>query len=729
MLTRLCALLAASLTLPIRPALGAEPPLVLKQDTQLRGSAVAGAEGPLFIMADRIESSEPNIVEAYGQVEARQAGKNFFSNYLRYDTGLNQVYAKGQVRFEEAGVVVRGESLALKLDTYAGEITKPQFELTTGPGRGCADRVDFKDQDHYSLKQALYTTCPVNNEAWKLKVSGLDIDQVKQVGTAHDALLTFKDVPLLYTPWMDFSLDNRRKSGVLAPTFGTTSKSGLELTLPYYFNLAPNYDATLTPRYLSKRGLQVGGEGRYLMESYQGNAIAEFLSDQASGGNRWAFLFQHQQQIDPSLTGRVDFQRVSDNDYYRDLSTLVVKTSQTLLPQQGTLNFDNGLWQGLFLVQNFQLLQDPNNPITMPYARLPEIGLKTDRTFGMLEGKLDSDFSYFRHPTQTEGARLIVYPQIKLPWENSFASVNAKFGVNASYYSLDNSAPKQTITRVLPISSLDGGFAMDRDFDFAGKRYQQTLEPRAYYLYVPFRNQSQIPVFDTAKLDLSLDQMFRENQYIGGDRVNDANQLTLALTSRLIDAESGLERLDLTLGQRYYFQKQQVTLPGETPRDSLATDLLAAFGGQVSSSLRVDGNWQYNTDLNTTFRSNLSASYKPAPGKLFNAGYRFIKGLAEQVDTSSQWPLTERLYGLGRINYSLRDHRLVEGLLGLEYNGGCWALRSVIQRVATAQNSRNNAFFIQLELNGLGRLGSNPIDVLKQSIPGYANTTDFIPQP
>lgn len=725
---RLQSLLAACLVSTLaRSAPGAEPALVLKQDTELRGSAVAGQAGPLFIMADRIESNQPDIVEAFGQVEARHAGQNFFADFLRYDTRLNEVDARGNVRLEEVQAVVTGDSLTMKLDTKAGKMVKPTFELTATPGRGRAQSVDFQDQDHASFKEALYTTCPVDDEAWKLQVTQLDVDQAKQVGTAHSALLTFKDLPLLYTPWMSFSLDNSRKSGLLAPTFGTTSKSGVEITLPYYFNLAPNYDATLSPRYLSKRGLQLGGEGRYLMDSFHGSAVLEFLNDQQSGRNRWAFLLQHEQRIDPALTGRIDFQRVSDNDYYRDLSTLVAKTSQTLLPEQGVLDFDNGPWQGQFTLQQFQLLQDPNSPITRPYGRLPGITLKTDRQFGAVEGKLDSEFDYFTHPTQTQGARLIVYPQLKLPWETSFATFNAKFGMHASYYSLDSSAPKQSISRVLPITSVDGGFAMDRDFEFAGKHYQQTLEPRAYYVYVPFRDQSLIPVFDTAKLDLSLDQMFRENQYIGGDRINDANQLTLALTSRLIDAESGLERLNLTFGQRYYFDKQQVTLPGETPRDTLATDLLTAFVGQVTPDVWVDGTWQYNTDQRKTLRSNLSATYKPGPGRLLNLGYRFIAGTAEQIDLSSQWPLTHRLYGLTRINYSLKDSQLVEGLAGLEYNGGCWALRSVIQRLATAQNARNNAFFIQLELNGLGRLGSNPLDVLKQSIPGYATTSSFIP--
>ncbi|MGO9444407.1 MAG: LPS-assembly protein LptD [Thiobacillaceae bacterium] len=711
------------------PVFGAEPGIVLKLDTQLRGSAVAGAEGPLFVTADRIESHEPHVVNAYGQVEARRAGQNFFADFLRYDTELHLITARDHVRMERSDGVMSGESLKLQLDTDAGEMTKLEFAMAAGPGRGHADLAEFKDKEHYSMKRALYTSCPVDDEVWKLTADDLDIDQVKRVATGHDALLTFEDVPLIYSPWMDFSLDTGRKSGFIAPTFGTTSASGLEFTVPYYFNLAPNYDATVSPRYLSKRGLQFGLEGRYLMPSFQGIAQAEFLNDSATNEARWDVNLHHQEQIAPTLVGKIDFQRVSDNNYFRDLSTLVVQTSQTLLPEQGTLNYDNGVWQSQFMLQQFQLLQDPNNPIVAPYNRLPDITLKTDQVFGAVEAKLDSEYVYFQNPSQTQGSRLSLYPQVNLPWENRFASFNANFGVNATYYSLDNSVPKPDISRVLPLSSLDGKIVLERDIDFAGNQYEQTLEPRLFYVYVPYHNQSDIPVFDTARADLNLDELFAENQYIGGDRISNANEVTLALTSRLIDPKTGQERLDVTFGQRYYFQSEQVTLPGETPQEALATNLVAGFDGQVTPAIRVDGTWQFDTVNDKTLLSDLDVSYKPATGQLLNAAYRFIEGSTEQFDFSSQWPLTKRLHGLARVDYSIPDRSLVQGLMGLEYNGGCWAVRSVIQRLTTAENSRNNAFFVQLELNGLGQIGSNPLELLKQNIPGYANPIDFTTHP
>jgi len=223
--------------------------------------------------------------------------------------------------------------------------------------------------------------------------------------------------------------------------------------------------------------------------------------------------------------------------------------------------------------------------------------------------------------------------------------------------------------------------------------------------------------------------MFTENQFIGGDRINDANQLTLALTSRFIEAESGLERLQVTVGQRYYFSDQQVTLPGVAPRDSSATDLLIAVSGQITRDWRIDTAWQFDTENSTTIRENIGASYRPGPGRTLNFGYRFIDQSTEQVDLSAQWPLGDRWYGMFRYNYSFQDDKLVEGLAGVEYNGGCWAVRAVFQRLATKEDQSTDAFFLQLELNGMGRIGANPLDVLKQSVPGYRSSNEILQTP
>ncbi len=707
--------------------------LALKKDVELGGSAAAGKDGPLFLTADRIESTAPNLIEATGKVEARQAGQNFYANWLRYDTTLNTVEARGKVRMDRADLSVQGDALKLSLTDYSGDLLHPVYQITAQKGRGEADQANFVDKTRFSLKEALYTTCPVDNEDWYLKVDQLDIDQNRNVGTARNASLRFMGVPILYTPWMDFSLNDDRKTGVLAPTIGTTERSGLDVLVPYYLNLAPNYDATLYPRLLSKRGVQLGAEFRYLLPELSGTNRVEYLpNDSEANRSRWSTNLQNTYRLNANTQAGMDFNRVSDDDYFRDLSNLISVTSQTHLNREAWITTQHDTWNAELRAQSFQTLQDSTSatPIDEPYARLPQAKLGMNRLLAnRLEFKLDAEATRFAHPTQVEGTRILAYPTLRLPLTNAFGFLTPQIGWHSTYYSLDDSAPKQQISRNLPILSVDSGVTFDRPFRFAGTEFTQTLEPRAYYVYAPYRDQTDIPIFDTSQLDFSYAQMFTENQFIGGDRVNDANQLTLAVTSRFTEASSGLERLQLTLGQRYYFSAQEVTLPGVAPRTNNATDLLAAVSGQITRDWRIDTAWQFDTQNGTTIRQNIGASYRPSPGRTLNFGYRFIDQTTEQVDLSGQWPLSTRWYGMFRYNYSFQDNKLVEGLAGLEYNGGCWALRGVVQRLATKENQSTDAFFVQLELSGMGRIGTNPLDVLKQSVPGYRTSNDILQTP
>jgi LPS-assembly protein len=708
--------------------------LVLKKDVELGGSAVAGKEGPLFLTADRIESNAPNMIEASGNVEARQAGHNFFANWLRYDTTLHSVDARGQVRLEQPALLVSGDALTFNLDDYSGELTQAVYELTAQPGRGGAEHIDFIDKSRFKLQDGTYTTCPVDNDDWFLKVGELDIDKSRNVGTARDASLQFLGVPILYTPWMDFSLNDERKTGVLAPTLGTTERSGLDIMVPYYLNLAPNYDATLYPRLLSKRGMQLGGEFRYLLNDMRGENRLEYLpNDNEANRSRWGVMLQNDYRLNASTRAGMRFDRVSDDDYFRDLSNLISITSLSHLNQEAWVSTQHAIWNADLRVQTFQTLQDSTSIslIEEPYERLPQARLGMANTLkNGLELKLETEATRFAHSTLIEGTRVLAYPTVRLPLNTSYGFLTPQIGWHSTYYALDDDTlAKQNITRNLPIFSLDSGAIFDRPFRFGGVDYEQTLEPRAYYVYAPYRNQDAIPVFDTAQLDFSYAQMFTENQFIGGDRINDANQLTLAVTSRFIEADSGLERLQVTLGQRYYFSAQQVTLPGVAPRTSDATDLLATVSGQITRDWRIDTAWQYDTQNGAVIRQNLGASYRPTPGRALNFSYRFIDQTTEQIDLSGQWPLSQRWYGMFRYNYSFQDDKLVEGLAGVEYNGGCWAVRTVFQRLATKEDQSTDAFFVQLELNGMGRLGTNPLDVLKQSVPGYRTSNEILQTP
>ncbi len=707
--------------------------LLLKRDTELSDPAVAGEDAPLFLTADTIESTAPNVVEASGQVEARQGGQAFFADWLRYDLTQNAVEARGGVRLQQPALEVAGDALKLDLGNYSGEFEQPVYRFTTQPGRGGAERIDFIDENRFTLAGATYTTCPADNDDWYLKVRELDIDRSRNVGEARHASLHFLGVPILYSPWMDFSLNNERKTGVLAPTIGTTEQSGFDLLVPYYLNLAPNYDATLYPRLLSKRGVQLGGEFRYLLPQAHGVNRIEYLpDDREAERTRWSMALNNTFRLGATTQAGMLLSRVSDDDYFRDLSNQISVTSLSNLNREVWLTTQQGAWQAELRAQSFQTLQDSTAliPIIEPYARLPHARLGTLQSFDNgLEFKLESEATRFAHSTQTEGTRVLAYPSLRLPLTNSYGFLTPQIGWHSTYYALDDSVADDRISRNLPIVSLDSGVTFDRTIRLGGADYEQTLEPRAYYVYAPYRNQDTIPVFDTALLDFSYAQMFTENQFIGGDRVNDANQLTLAVTSRFSEDASGLERLQLTLGQRFYFSDQRVTLPGVLPRSTDATDLLAAVSGQITRSWRVDSAWQFDTASGTTIRQNLGASYRPAPGRTLNFSYRFIDQVSEQVDLSGQWPLANRWYGMFRYNYSFQDNKLVEGLAGLEYNGGCWAVRAVFQRLATKEEQSTDALFFQLELNGMGRLGANPLDVLKQSVPGYRPSNEILQTP
>jgi LPS-assembly protein len=725
----------------------ADENVALQKATDLIPLSRAEQDGVVFIDADQMDESQNQQVNARGNVELRRNQGVLKADEVQYRTETDTVKATGNVNLRQQGLTVTGPELELQMSTQVGSMTEPEFTLDKSAvasqfanmsltPRGNADTLNFIGENQYRLKNAAYTTCPVGNDDWYLRVKELDIDNARQVGTAHSAILEFKGMSVLYLPWMDFPLDGSRRSGFLAPTFGTTSKSGSEFSIPYYWNIAPNYDATITPRLMTKRGAQLGTEFRYLTSTYRGILDGDFLPDSQTQTNRWRFFGTHDQLFAPGLTGHFVYQRVSDNDYFRDLSSQVSTTSLTNLNQEGVVSYQSDWWRAAVRVQQYQTLQDPNAPVIPPYKRLPQLTWQAAKsTDSGLDISVNTDLTRFDHPTYVTGTRLVAYPSVAMPLISQFGFITPKVGVHYTDYVLNatpanpaqnvSGNPAENISRTLPIMSLDSGVYFDRDVNWFGGHYQQSLEPRAYYVYIPYTDQSALPNFDSAAMDLNYAQLFTENQFIGSDRINNANQLTLAMTSRLLDTETGLERVRFAVGQRLYFTPQKVTLPNGVATTDTTSDLLASLGGQINQAWRAEAAIQYNTQLNQTVRNSFTASYRPEPGKVMNFSYRTISGEINQIDLSAQWPIAPRWYGMMRYNYSLMDKRIVEGLAGLEYNGGCWAARGVFQTIATAANVSSTSFFIQLELNGLGRLGSNPLDALKLSVPGYTNSNEI----
>lgn len=738
-------------------------------------SATDKKSAPTLVRANKITGLNDVEVIAEGEAFLERAGDTLSADRIAYRQLEDEVEATGNVKLTSPDSVMAGPRLRMRMEESTGEFESPAYSLRrqqapvpepaltllglptvnesgtvlvkTGrmierppvTGSGNAEILEFRGEDRYYLRNATYSTCAPSKRDWEIAVDELDLDYTTEVGTGRNAVVKFMDVPFFYMPWMNFSLNNEKKSGFLPPTIGSNSKNGLELTAPWFWNIAPNMDATITPRYMTKRGLQLNTEFRYLLDTAQNRANAalpdkgqirvEYLpSDSLANRDRYGYAIQHTQTFANGFAASLNLNGVSDDDYFSDLSTRVSQVSQGNLLRQGILSYGGPWYTAAVNVQTYQTLQN----LAKPYQRLPQVtasAFRYDLPLG-LAFNMNAEYVNFDHPTDLLGKRTTLYPQVSLPLATAAFSLTPKIGIHSTQYELDGQTRPAAIaagwggvpasqSRALPIFSVDGGFVMERDFSWYGQSLVQTLEPRVFYVNIPNRDQSKIPVFDTGIAGFNYAQMFSENRYAGGDRIGDANDLTLAVTSRFLDPKTGADLLRATLGSRYYFADQKVTLPGEVPRSERAADILMALSGQVLPKTYADIGWQYNPRDSRTEKLTLGGRYRPEDGKVLNASYRYARDLLGQIDISAQWPLFGGWHGVGRFNYSTKEHRVIETIGGLEYDAGCWIGRFVVQRLATIADKPTSALFFQLELNDFSRIGSNPLQLLRRNIPGY----------
>ena len=691
---------------------------------------------PVFIEADYMSGSYREVIEAFGDAKISCGDTTITADSMKYFRQTEDAEATNNVRVEKPNDILEGSFLKYNLESDTGHMDNPSYKKTAGEGRGTGELLFFEGEDHYRLKKGSYTTCPDGNDDWYIRASDLQIDNDKQIGTARNVSIRFKDVPILYFPWLDFSFSGKRKTGMLAPILGNTARSGVDLAIPFYLNIAPNIDATITPRAMSKRGLMLNNEFRYMGDSMGGQLLFDILPHDISRSDdqdktRYGLAFTHNQYLGKGWMGNLAYNRVSDDLYFRHISNNMATTSRRNLLQQATVSYHGAFGTGGSLgmnvmVQRFQTLQDSRAPFQSPYRRLPQLTMNVvQRNIAGMDLNLNTSWTNFAHDSLVHGHRFTMFPSVSVPLRNAFGYVTPKVGLHYTRYDLSSAvgtdgARGNTPDRMLPIFSLDSGVVFDRNIAVRGERFTQTLEPRAFYVYVPYTQQSFLPLFDSAESDFSFGQMLTENRFSGSDRINDANQVTLALTSRLIEPETGIERLRIAVGQQFRFQDRRVIINNQQQITSRRADFIAAFSGRISSTLRTDTNLQFDQQLLRTEKIRTGISYSPEHGKVMNIGYRFTRDIFEQVDTSIQWPFTPRLNGVARINYSLQDDELLAGLAGIEYRSCCWALRLVAQRFTTATRRTSTAVFVQLELNGLMQIGTDPLRTLQQSIPGYS---------
>lgn len=725
-------------------------------------------QSPVFVSGRRIDARPDLDLVIEGDAILRKQGLSVRAQRIEYDQSQDTLKAQGQVRIMREGNVFEGPSLQLQADSFQGKFLQPTYSLLKGGGHGEAAEIEFIDAQRATVRNATYTTCsrvpgPSWLPEWVLKAASLQVNEEDNTVQAKDMQLRFKDVPILAAPSLTFPLNSARQSGLLAPLIGIDSVSGIEVSSPYYWNIAPNRDATLSTTVMSKRGVALDSEFRYLETDSQGQARLNVMpNDSLRQQSRWGLSAQHIGGIETgnSVLGRlgvnVNLNRVSDDNYWRDFPRAGLSLTQRLLPASGSVYWGQGDWTLMTQVLKFQTLQDISSPITPPYDRSPQmvarynkwdvqgfdVGFTADTT------RFEADYSQIPGGTSAilrNGQRSYAAAQISHPWLKPWGFVIPKIQLHGTRYQLDTplATGQSEVNRLLPTFSLDTGLVYERDASFFGRGLRQTLEPRAFFVRTPYKDQSQLPSYDSGATDFNLTTVYSENPYVGQDRIADNNLVTLGVNSRLFDNNTGAELARFGVAQRYRFSDQLVRLPGELPVSSGFSDILLGAGVRWDNRWTFDSTLQFDAQTHRTTRTTLTTRFNPSPYRVFNTAYRLTRDQSEQIDVGWQWPLrdfawgtdeapaagqalapgqglgADRWYSVGRMNFSLKDRKMVDTLLGFEYDAGCWLGRVVYERLQSTTSTSRSRILFQLEFVGLARVGSSPLKTLRDNIPRY----------
>ncbi|NMY35459.1 MULTISPECIES: LPS-assembly protein LptD [unclassified Pseudomonas] len=773
------------------------------------------SDAPTFIgaKASRYQQEE-QIATLAGDVVMRQGSMQIEADEASLYQAENRGELNGKVRLRDNGALIVGDHADVQLDTGAAKVDNAEYILHKSRIRGSALYAKRGENAIIRLKDGTYTTCEPNSNAWQLKGNNITLNPATGFGTATNVTLRVKDIPVFYTPYIYFPIDDRRQSGFLPPSFSSSTDTGFMLVTPYYFNLAPNYDATLYPRYMTKRGLLMEGEFRYLTESSEGQFGAAYLNDKDDKrkeqtdykDTRYMLNWQHKGGLDSRVLTEVDYTKISDPYYFQDLqSEQIGVESQDFVNQQGSVTYRGDTFNAKLNAQAYQLATVTQ--IT-PYDKLPQITfngalpyhpggvnfsyntelVRFDRNLengdfinedGTKSPRLDR---YVTGLARANGTRLNLAPSMSLPMTASYGYITPTLKYMYTQYDLDlDGIGKTQMTaagqkfnssqnRSVPIASIDSGLYFDRNTQWFGTNYRQTLEPRAFYLYVPERDQTDIPVFDTGESTFSYGSLWRDNRFSGSDRVGDENKLSLGLTSRWIE-ENGFERQRISVGQAYYFKDRKVQMPDIPENRDDSTSSVSPYA--LEYAYRFNRDWRATADYNwdPETRSPRSGSammhYQPEdnPNKVVNIGYRYrndqvrynqytgkweigggdfgVKGQPgyikdyykiQQHDFSVIWPIVPQWNVISRWQYDYNRNRTLEAFGGFEYDNCCWKLRLINRywvdndeytQEAPTNEKGDHGLFLQIVLKGLGGVvGTKVESFLDKGIQGYRERED-----
>jgi len=743
----------------------ADPTLDLQASAQLAESpgAQQRRDAPVFLQGDRISGQADLQTVVEGDAQLRKADTVIRADRLEYAQPSDRARAIGNVRIQRAGNLYEGTELDLQVERFEGFFQQPVYHFANSDAHGEARRAEFHDENHTVVFDATYTTCrrlpgPSWMPDWVLRAASISLDNDEEVGVAEGAYLYFKGVPILPVPAISFPLTDKRKSGFLPMTVGYDNLSGTTLATPYYWNIAPNHDATITPTLMTARGVDMGLTYRYLESSYNGRIVADSMpADRLRDLDRWGLAWTHNGSLATGVPDMapvalsLNVNRVSDDNYWRDFTSSEPYLNQRLLPGDLLASWSRGPVSGTVHVLKWQVLQDITSPITPPYDRVPQITARTGQSNVQgFDWSLEGDFTQFEADRlltgQPNAQRVYGLAQISRPWLVPAGFVTPKLQLHAAAYQFDSALAdgSRAATSVVPTFSLDSGLVFERESSWLGSSYVQTLEPRAFYVFTPYHNQRLLPNYDTAAADFNFASIYTENAFVGHDKISDNNLLTLGLSTRFLDPDSGSQYARFGMAQRLRFDQQDVTLDSSNnPAKVGLSDVLLGAEVNLNERWMLDSTAQYNPLTDQSVRATVGARYNPSSYRVLNAAYRFQRNVSEQIDMSWQWPINDlwgdkgqdlgggrgqgdgRYYALGRMNYSMDQAKMVDTLLGVEYDAGCWLARVVFSRTQTSTSTAVERWIFQLEFVGFTRLGTaDPRATLKQNISRYQNLRD-----
>ena len=769
---------------------------VLKLDDQLRvGQPIDDSKALTFTSGDAIDGVVERDMHLKGRAQIRRNGAVLKADEITYDPDTDIADLIGNAELSKGNVTFKGPSGQFKVDAREGAMEAPSYELRDSRGSGKAKKLTVEGPDIFVFDKATYTTCTPENMDWYFTVSSLEIDNEQKEMVGTHGVMRFFDVPIAYVPYFTAPTSGQRRSGILAPVVGYNSNNGLDITQPYYVNIAPNRDLLLMPRYMNQRGAMLGAQYRFLDTKYSGSMTGEFLPyDKQTGTDRWKYDWQQRQifsggvgpggaPIPGSWSAYANMARVSDNLYPTQFSQSIAGAITNQFRQEvGTTKGLTGSlsnWNVSARALTFQTLQpDPTVTVQAPYNVLPNINATYNNrltpTANSSNGKyvtlpsgpattFSTDFTRFAYNIQghlaatapgvySQADRTVVKGAMALPQVTPGYYITPKVSFqsntyNATPFNSVGAAPAQGFT--IPTFSLDSGLAFERDAaelkGFFGRDMLLTMEPRAFYVYTPYQNQTQTPVFDTADAGFGVSQIFTENTFIGNDRIADRNAATLGMTSRMIEANTGAERANVTLAQQQQFSGQKVGLNGTIANPSTYTDTLGSGSVRLLGNFSADMFGQYNTQLNRFVQTTVGGSWRPTPGRSLNFGYRnvwsppvqasvqnnqlFVPAATttDQYNISGQWPLTREVSVLGRWGYDALTTKTLNTLVGLEWTRDCWTFRGAYSQMLNTSQLTTTQVLFQIEFRGFASAGSNPVDIMRLNVPGYMPTSKPIP--